>query len=74
MGIVVDATWRWWWWWKKRRIIISLLFTPVVLTSLIGVLVFFPVPPATSLSIITSLGPVDDGAVVDKERGGGGPT
>ena len=35
-----------------------ILFAPVVLTSLVGVSVSFPVPTAASLSIITSLRPV----------------
>ncbi len=49
------------------------LFAPVVLASLVGVTVSFPVPTAAFLSIITSLGPVYvyDGEVVDKEEGWG---
>ncbi len=75
MGLVIDATWQWWWWWwKRRRIEMPLLFAPVVLASLADVLVSFPVSTTASLSVITSLGPVDDGGVVDKERAGGGPT
>ena len=74
MGRVVDATWRWWWWWwKRKRIAMPLLFPPVVLTSLVGVLVSFPVPTATSLSFITSVGPMDDGDVVVKEGGSDDP-
>ncbi len=46
---------------------------PMVLASLVGVLVSFPVPTATYLSVITSLGSMDDGDVVDKEGGGGSP-
>ncbi len=44
-----------------------LLFAPMVLVSLVGVLVSFPVTTTSSLSVITSLGPMDDGNVVDKE-------
>jgi hypothetical protein len=44
-----------------------LLLAPVVLASLVGVSVSFPVPTATSLSVITSLEPADDDNVVDKE-------
>jgi hypothetical protein len=40
-------------------------------TCLLGVSVSFPVQTTTSLSIITSLGPADDGNVADKEGGGG---
>ena len=58
---------------KRRKIATSLLFSPVVLASLVGALVSFPVPTAASLSVITTLGPVDDGNVVDKEGGGGCP-
>ncbi len=50
-----------------------ILSTPMVLASLVGVLVSFPVPTTASLSVIASLGPVDDGDVADKERGGSGP-
>jgi hypothetical protein len=50
-----------------------LLFAPVVLASSVSVLVSFPVPTATSLFAITSLGLVDDGHVVHKEGGSGGP-
>ena len=52
---------------------LSLLFTSVVLASLVSVSVSFPVPTTASLSVITSLEPVDDGEVVDKEEGAGGP-
>ncbi len=55
MGLIIDATWRWWWWWKRRRIAMLLLFTPEVLTSLVSVLVSFPVPTATSLSVFLLL-------------------
>ena len=45
---------------------------PMVLASLVGVLVSFPVPTAASLFVITSLGPMDDGGVVDKKGGSDG--
>jgi hypothetical protein len=73
VGLVIDATWWWWWRWKRRRIAMPLLFAPVVLASLVGVSVSFPFPTTASLFVITSLGPVDDGDVVDKEGGGSGP-
>jgi hypothetical protein len=50
-----------------------LLFASMVLASLVSVLVSFPVPATTSLSVITFLGPVDDGNAVDKEGGSDGP-
>ena len=50
-----------------------LLFTPIVLASLVGILVSFPVPAAASLSVVTSLRPIDDGNLVDKEGDDGGP-
>ncbi len=49
------------------RIAMPLLFAPMVLASSVGVSVSFSVPTVASLSVITSLGPMDDGNMVDKE-------
>jgi hypothetical protein len=53
--------------------LLLLLFNPMVLASLVGGLVSFPVPAAASLSVITSPGLVDDGNIVDKEGSRGVP-
>ena len=50
-----------------------LLFALVVLASSVSVSVSFPMPTTASLSVITSLGPADDGNVVDKKGGCGSP-